>query len=752
VSSTAASGSQAVSGLAAGTYTYTLTAQGSGGPITQTATFTVGASLLPVVNITASPQTGTAPVITTVSWTASNFSSITFSGPGWSTMNVNYHSQTDTLTNAGSYNYTISATNGYGTASKTVTVTVNPSLGLPVITLFGAPTESGMSSTNSDNYYFHIFSPTNGSFTFSVITPQGTVAPSPKIYWLYQGNNSWDGYGGDSFYANIDCVYDFMIPSFTATGPYTIKVHATNTAGSVDAQVTGQAKITTLVYAQFSVIDGKNVNTDTGTTDDDGNEIFLSSPEDYGWSLNPTVAYPAVGDSISYTVTPGSMYRFAYWADQTGNLVSYNPNFTYTVTGQNNLVAWVTAATPIPLTVNLAGSKPYDGTTTATGATATITSGYCDGDVIQFAYAPTPSANAGTYPGLVTASFISGTNGSNVNWKYAVSYTGSYTINKAAQPALTLTPLTAQTYGTSRAFTAGGGSGSGMITDTLASGPATRTAALTYTANSGTTGYTVSITKAADTNYLARTDTFTVPVTQAAQPALTLNAATPQTYGATQTLTITGGGGIGAVSYAIAGQSAAGVATLAGAALTANAGAGWVDLQATKTGDTNYLSATSATVRVNFQPQTLTPGVTAADKIYDGTTTATITGRSLAGVLGSDDVSLTGGTATFASATVGTGKAVTATGLSLTGTKASYYTLTPTTATTTAAITPATPTITWATPAAITYGTALSGTQLNATATVAGSFVYNPTNGVILPVGTNVLTVAFTPTNGVERS
>ena len=32
----------------------------------------------------------------------------------------------------------------------------------------------------------------------------------------------------------------------------------------------------------------------------------------------------------------------------------------------------------------------------------------------------------------------------------------------------------------------------------------------------------------------------------------------------------------------------------------------------------------------------------------------------------------------------------------------------------------ATPTITWATPAAITYGTALSSTQLNATASVAG--------------------------------
>ena len=41
----------------------------------------------------------------------------------------------------------------------------------------------------------------------------------------------------------------------------------------------------------------------------------------------------------------------------------------------------------------------------------------------------------------------------------------------------------------------------------------------------------------------------------------------------------------------------------------------------------------------------------------------------------------------------------------------------------------ATPVITWANPADITYGTALSATQLNATATVPGSFTYTPPRG-----------------------
>ncbi len=62
----------------------------------------------------------------------------------------------------------------------------------------------------------------------------------------------------------------------------------------------------------------------------------------------------------------------------------------------------------------------------------------------------------------------------------------------------------------------------------------------------------------------------------------------------------------------------------------------------------------------------------------------------------------------------------------------------------------ATPTVTWATPAAITYGTALSGVQLNATASVAGSFVYTPASGTVLTAGVQSLSVAFTPTDTTD--
>jgi hypothetical protein len=62
----------------------------------------------------------------------------------------------------------------------------------------------------------------------------------------------------------------------------------------------------------------------------------------------------------------------------------------------------------------------------------------------------------------------------------------------------------------------------------------------------------------------------------------------------------------------------------------------------------------------------------------------------------------------------------------------------------------ATPTIAWATPTAIGFGTALNSTQLNATSTVAGTFIYSPAAGTILPAGSQTLSVAFTPTDSAD--
>lgn len=55
--------------------------------------------------------------------------------------------------------------------------------------------------------------------------------------------------------------------------------------------------------------------------------------------------------------------------------------------------------------------------------------------------------------------------------------------------------------------------------------------------------------------------------------------------------------------------------------------------------------------------------------------------------------------------------------------------------------------ITWTAPAAITYGTALSSAQLNASSEIDGTFIYSPAEGAILPVGDSTLSVVFIPTS-----
>lgn len=63
------------------------------------------------------------------------------------------------------------------------------------------------------------------------------------------------------------------------------------------------------------------------------------------------------------------------------------------------------------------------------------------------------------------------------------------------------------------------------------------------------------------------------------------------------------------------------------------------------------------------------------------------------------------------------------------------------------------PVITWANPAAITYGTPLSATQLNATSSAPGHFEYSPVAGTVLNAGLGqVLTAVFVPDDPLNYS
>ncbi|HET9058419.1 MAG TPA: hypothetical protein VFN61_00745 [Acidimicrobiales bacterium] len=71
-------------------------------------------------------------------------------------------------------------------------------------------------------------------------------------------------------------------------------------------------------------------------------------------------------------------------------------------------------------------------------------------------------------------------------------------------------------------------------------------------------------------------------------------------------------------------------------------------------------------------------------------------------------------------------------------------------ATTTLIVDKATPTLNWPAAAGITYGTALGAAQLDATASVPGTFSYSPSAGTVLGAGPQTLTVTFIPTDSAD--
>src|SRR5262249_40510179 len=103
--------------------------------------------------------------------------------------------------------------------------------------------------------------------------------------------------------------------------------------------------------------------------------------------------------------------------------------------------------------------------------------------------------------------------------------------------------------------------------------------------------------------------------------------------------------------------------------------------------------STTVTTTANITPKVVAAVVGVNNKIYNGTTAATINSHTLPSAIGGDSVTLTGGTAVFSDKNVGSNKTVTVCGLSLSGADAGNCLLQSSIVTTTANITPATLTV-----------------------------------------------------------
>ncbi len=294
-----------------------------------------------------------------------------------------------------------------------------------------------------------------------------------------------------------------------------------------------------------------------------------------------------------------------------------------------------------------------------------------------------------------------------------------------ATPTITWNSLASITFGTAL--------GSAQL-DASASVPGT----FAYTPAAGTVldagdNQTLSVlfTPTDTTDYAAATATTTISVSQAT-PTITWNSPASITFG-----TALGSAQLDA-SASVAGTyvytPAAGTVLDAGNNQT-------LSVVFTPTDTTDYAAATATT----------TISVSQATPTITWTSPASITFGTALGSAQLDASASVAGTYVYTPAAGTVLDAGNDQTLSVVFTPTDTTDYTTATVTTTISVSQATPTITWASPASITFGTALGSAQLDASASVAGTFAYTPAAGAVLDAGNNqTLSVVFTPTDTTD--
>jgi hypothetical protein len=369
------------------------------------------------------------------------------------------------------------------------------------------------------------------------------------------------------------------------------------------------------------------------------------------------------------------------------------------------------------------------GTITLTAVNQTVTYGTAPNTTAQLGVTFTFSCSDGCSSSVLTGNpgisiggatstsgdFIAGNHtislaGATDNNGYTINYlTGTLTVNTKG---LTISGMTAnnKVYDATTAATLNHGSDTlnGVVTNDVVSfdtSGATGTFADKNVGNGKTvTASGITLGGADAANYTLTQPTAAANITAR---AITVTAdAQSDTYGDT----------LGALTYNLTGGALQGADSFAGALTTAHGGAGTVLKHANgfdvsgspfaitqgtlsvndgNSGGNYAITYNSANLTLAAKGITIT-GFAAANKVYDGTTAASITSDgSLSGVVAGDTVSINnaGASASFDTKHVGNGKTVTASGYALTGAQAGDYTLSAQ-PTTTASITPAGLTIT----------------------------------------------------------
>ncbi|MBH2067593.1 MAG: filamentous hemagglutinin N-terminal domain-containing protein [Burkholderiales bacterium] len=340
-----------------------------------------------------------------------------------------------------------------------------------------------------------------------------------------------------------------------------------------------------------------------------------------------------------------------------------------------------------------AAGKTYDGTDTATVSNAGATfAGMVNGDSLNVSATSANFIDKNAGSGKVVNAgglTLGGTDAGNYNLT-ATTGTGTGTITQAQIASVSGITAAGKTYdGTDTATVSNAGATfAGMVNGDSLNVSATSANFIDKNAGSGkvvnASGLTLGGTDAGNYNLTATTGTGTGAITPKALTIIGMSAVS-KAYDGNTKASVTGGSISGLV-----GTETLGVTGLTVTFDDKNAGTGKA---VTATGTTlvnggngglasNYTMANPTGFTANITPKALTvSGMTAATRVYDGTTAATLAGGSLSGVISGETLVLSGGTGVFVDKNAGNGKAVTVSGVSLadgTGLASNYSVTNPT--------------------------------------------------------------------------
>ncbi len=340
---------------------------------------------------------------------------------------------------------------------------------------------------------------------------------------------------------------------------------------------------------------------------------------------------------------------------------------------------------PVSLTTSgvSAANKVYDGTVAATlGGTAAISA--LSGDAVTI---------SGTASGVFADKNVGAGKDVTVSgYTLAGADAGNYVLTQPAGVTADITAraLTVSVSGVDKVYDGTTAATIGYADNRVAGDVLVAAGTASFADKNAGSGKTVSVSDIG----LSGTDAgnYTVNTTATTTADITARALTVSVSGVDKVYDGTTAATIGYADNRVAGDAfvAAGTASFADKNVGSGKTVSVSDIGLSGTDAGNYTVNTTATTTADITARALTVSVNGVDKVYDGTTAATV-GYADNRVAG--DALVAAGTAAFADKNAGSGKTISVSGIGLSGTDAGNYTVN-TTATTTADITPAALTIT----------------------------------------------------------